>query len=125
MSINRQLPAPAIRVCQNDLLVVDVTNGMGGTSTTLHWHGLHQRGTPFYDGVPFINQCPIDFATTFRYTMWASEAGTQWYHSHTGHHKSNGLYGSLIIGRPDALEPNRDYYDEDLAEHVILVSDSM
>lgn len=79
MSINRQLPAPPLRVCQNDLLVVDVTNGMGGTSTTLHWHGLHQRNTPFYDGVPFINQCPIDFANTFRYTMWASEAGTQWY----------------------------------------------
>lgn len=47
------------------------------------------------------------------------------YHSHTGHHKSNGLYGSLIIGRADASEPNRDYYDEDLQEHVIIVSDSM
>lgn len=53
MSINRKIPGPPIHVCQNDLTVVDVTNEMGGTSSTIHWHGIHQRETPYFDGVPF------------------------------------------------------------------------
>lgn len=31
----------------------------------------------------------------------------------------------MIIRRPNELEPNRDFYDEDLPEHVIIISDSM
>lgn len=84
MSINRQHPGPALHVCQNDLVVVDVKNMMGGSATTIHWHGIHMRETPYFDGVPYVTQCPIDFANTFRYSFWASEAGTQWYHSHAG-----------------------------------------
>lgn len=56
MSINRLIPGPYIHVCKDDLIVVDVVNMMGGTATTLHWHGLHMRDTPFMDGVPFITQ---------------------------------------------------------------------
>jgi FtsP/CotA-like multicopper oxidase with cupredoxin domain len=50
VSVNRQLPGPAIQVCQNDVVVVDVTNDMDGSATTIHWHGLTQKGTPFSDG---------------------------------------------------------------------------
>ncbi|KAG5671819.1 hypothetical protein PVAND_001994 [Polypedilum vanderplanki] len=125
MSINRQIPGPSIHVCQNDQIVVDVTNLMAGTSTTIHWHGLHQKETPFMDGVPFITQCPIDFATTFRYTFKASEPGTQFYHSHTGHHKVNGHYGGFVIRRPKSKDPNRRLYDHDLKEHLIVASDWM
>lgn len=57
MTINRQLPGPALHVCRNDLVVIDVTNHMDGAGTTLHWHGMRQRGTPFSDGVPFVTQC--------------------------------------------------------------------
>lgn len=56
MSINRKIPGPEIHVCKDDLVVVDVTNQMSGTSTTIHWHGIHQRSTPYMDGVPFITQ---------------------------------------------------------------------
>lgn len=56
MSINRQIPGPEIHVCKDDLVVVDVTNRMAGTSTTIHWHGIHQRQTPYMDGVPYITQ---------------------------------------------------------------------
>lgn len=27
--------------------------------TTIHWHGMHQRGTPEMDGVPWVTQPPI------------------------------------------------------------------
>ncbi|XP_058451551.1 uncharacterized protein LOC131430517 [Malaya genurostris] len=125
MSINRQIPGPILQVCQNDLIVIDMTNAMGGTAATMHWHGLHQRETPHMDGVPFITQCPIDFMSTFRYAFWATEPGTQFYHSHSGHHKVNGHYGAMIIRQPEANDPNSFRYDFDMPEHTILASDWM
>lgn len=59
-------------------------NAMAGSAVTIHWHGIRQEETPYMDGVPFITQCPILFSTTFRYAYKASDAGTQFYHSHTG-----------------------------------------
>jgi FtsP/CotA-like multicopper oxidase with cupredoxin domain len=32
--------------------MVNVTNDLPNEGTTLHWHGLRQPGTPWYDGVP-------------------------------------------------------------------------
>lgn len=117
------IPGPAIHVCHGDMIVVDVTNAMGGTSASIHWHGILQRETPWMDGVPFITQCPIDFSTTFRYAFKASDPGTQWYHSHSGHHKTNGEIGGIVIRRPNAEEVNRSEYDEDRAEHLIIIHD--
>ena len=123
MSINRKMPGPLISVCKNDLIVVDTSNLMSGTATTIHWHGIHMRKTPYMDGVPFVTQCPIDFATNFRYAFRASEPGTQFYHSHAGHHKVNGIYGALIIREDE--KHDRLVYDYDLDEHVIVASDWM
>lgn len=125
MSINRQIPGPPIQVCKDDLIVVDMTNAMGGTATTMHWHGLHQRDTPYMDGVPFVTQCPIEFSSTFRYAFWATEPGTQFYHSHAGHHKVNGHYGAMIIRQPEVNDPNSHLYDFDFPDHTILGSDWM
>lgn len=123
MSINRRITGPPIHVCQGDLIVVDVTNSMGGTGAALHWHGIHQRKSPHFDGVPFVTQCPIEFSTTFRYAFLASEVGTQFYHGHSGHHKANGQYGALIVRENPWLDPNFDLYDHDLKEHVLVISD--
>ncbi|XP_055549126.1 uncharacterized protein LOC129732340, partial [Wyeomyia smithii] len=125
MAINRQIPGPALQVCKDDLIVIDMTNAMGGTASAMHWHGLHQRDTPYMDGVPFITQCPIDFMSTFRYAFWATQPGTQFYHSHSGHHKVNGHYGAMIIREPETNDPNAALYDFDLPEHTMVVSDWM
>jgi FtsP/CotA-like multicopper oxidase with cupredoxin domain len=125
MSINRKIPGPSIHVCKNDMIVVDLTNDMGGTSAAIHWHGFHQRETPYYDGVPYITQCPIGFATTFRYAFKATEAGTQFYHSHSGHHKVNGHYGGIVVRQPSSDDPNLSTYDNDMKEHLIVASDWM
>lgn len=42
-----------------------------------------------------------------------------------GHHKTNGIYGALVVRRPTANDPNKVLYDEDLPEHVIIISDTM
>lgn len=45
--VNRQLPGPSIDVCKDDTVIVDVKNSLLGESTTIHWHGLHQRANPY------------------------------------------------------------------------------
>lgn len=61
------LPGPSIQVCENDKVVIDVENHMEGMEVTIHWHGIWQRGSQYYDGVPFVTQCPIQQGNTFRY----------------------------------------------------------
>ncbi|XP_055904766.1 uncharacterized protein LOC129940445 [Eupeodes corollae] len=123
MSINRMIPGPAIHVCKEDMIIIDVVNNAHGTAAALHWHGMHMRKTPHMDGVPYTTQCPIPFASTFRYAFEATEPGTKFYHSHSGHHKSNGQYGAFVIREPKHLIPNLKEYDYDLPEHYILLSD--
>jgi len=53
-------------------------------STSIHWHGHHQRGTPYMDGVPYITQCPIPPKSSFRYHYTADTPGTHFWHSHSG-----------------------------------------
>lgn len=121
MTVNQQLPGPEINVCINDRIIVDVSNHMGGQGLTIHWHGLHLKKTPWYDGVPMVTQCPINAGNTFRYKFTASEAGTLFYHAHSGVHRSNGVVGQFIVR--ESNEPHADAYDYDLAEHSILLLD--
>ncbi|XP_063697643.1 uncharacterized protein LOC134828593 [Culicoides brevitarsis] len=125
MSINRRYPGPSIEVCENDTIVVDVENLMAGTATSMHWHGILQEETQFMDGVAHVTQCPIPYFSTFRYQFKARHAGTHHYHSHAGHHKSNGIAGPLIIREPRSRDPNGPFYDYDLSEHTIFLSDWM
>lgn len=66
------IPGPSIQVCEGDKVVIDVENHIEGMEVTLHWHGLFQRGSQYYDGVPFVTQCPIMQGTTFRYSSLLS-----------------------------------------------------
>ncbi|XP_019548798.3 uncharacterized protein LOC109419033 [Aedes albopictus] len=121
VSINRKMPGPSIFVCQGDTIVVDVSNEMEGMSATIHWHGFRQTRSPWMDGVPMVTQCPIEADTTFRYRFEAEEAGTHWYHSHSGYHMANGHLGAAVVRTP--LDVNAALYDFDLSEHVMLISD--
>ncbi|KAG5670510.1 hypothetical protein PVAND_000769 [Polypedilum vanderplanki] len=122
LTANRMIPGPSIQVCENDRVVVDVENHIEGMEVTLHWHGIWQRGTQYYDGVPMVTQCPIQQGNTFRY-QWTANAGTHWWHSHTGLQKVDGLHGSLIVRQPPSRDPNSHLYDFDLTTHVIMMTD--
>ena len=52
------LPGPAIQVCKGDSILVTVENSLHTfEGTSIHWHGLKQKGTPQMDGVAMITQC--------------------------------------------------------------------
>ena len=97
ISVNKRMPGPTIIVNEGATVVVDVFNYLVTEGTSIHWHGMHQRGTPWMDGVGFISQCPIQAGTSFRYIFKAAPSGTFWYHSHSGAQRSDGLFGALIV----------------------------
>ncbi|XP_076239494.1 uncharacterized protein LOC143182413 [Calliopsis andreniformis] len=119
--VNRQMPGPAIEVCQGDRIIVDVINLLHSESTTMHWHGQHHVETPYMDGVPYVSQCPILPGSSFRYDYIATEAGTHFWHSHLGFQRGDGAFGSLIVRVPPKMNRHRDLYDID--EHTVLILD--
>ena len=66
MTINRMIPGPSIQVCQDDIIRVNVKNKMK-EPTSIHWHGMLQKGTPYMDGIPHITQCSIKPKESFIY----------------------------------------------------------
>lgn len=54
IAINNQFPGPLIEANWGDWIEVSVTNSIKepADGTAIHWHGLLQHETPWYDGVP-------------------------------------------------------------------------
>ncbi|XP_069675528.1 uncharacterized protein [Periplaneta americana] len=123
VTVNRRLPGPAIHVCHGDWIVVDVDNRMPGKTTSVHWHGIYNMHTPYMDGVPFISHCPIPHDSQFRYQFRADHVGTNYWHSHAGLSKLNGIQGSLIVREPLDIDPSSKLYDYDIPCHTIFISD--
>ncbi|KAK3922857.1 Laccase [Frankliniella fusca] len=121
--INRMMPGPSLQVCLGDRLEVTVHNHMPEQSTSVHWHGIQQRGTPYMDGVPFVTQCPVQPHSSFRYSFRADTPGTHFWHSHTGCQRADGAVGLLTVRVPKVLDPHGALYDADLPEHGLLVWD--
>lgn len=55
--------------------------------------------------------------------QFTGNAGTHFWHAHTGLQKIDGIYGSLIVRQPPSRDPNSHLYDFDLTTHIILLSD--
>ena len=67
LEIEWTFPSHVWQVCEGDRVVVWVNNELNDeTTTSLHWHGLHQRVTPYMDATAHITQCPIQPLDTFR-----------------------------------------------------------
>ena len=49
------------------------------------------------DGVPGLSFHGIRPRETYNYTFKVKQAGTYWYHSHSGFQEQRGVYGPLVI----------------------------
>ncbi|CZS91847.1 related to laccase precursor [Rhynchosporium agropyri] len=105
--VNGQFPGPQIEANWGDVIQVTIHNKITGPEegTAFHWHGMLQKETPWYDGVPGVQQCPIAPGGSFTYQFRASLYGTSWYHSHYSAQYAGGLIGPMIIYGPK----NADY----------------
>ena len=64
-AVNGTLPGPSIVVYEGQTVIVHIRNILLSNSATIHFHGLHQRDTPYFDGMPYVTQCPIAAGQTF------------------------------------------------------------
>ena len=113
VTVNGTLPAPLIRLREGQNVRIAVTNHLD-VDSSIHWHGIL---LPFQmDGVPGISFPGIRPHQTFTYEFPIRQAGTYWYHSHSGLQEAMGHYGPIVI------DPAHDpvAYDR---EHVIVLSD--
>ncbi|PVD19698.1 hypothetical protein C0Q70_20189 [Pomacea canaliculata] len=124
LTANRRIPGPGIQVCHGDEIIVNVYNKLENSQgTSIHWHGLLQRGSQYMDGTSMVTQCPITTHSTFQYRFTAKDRGTHFWHSHAGLQRADGLFGSLIVRQPPSHDIHSPLYDFDLPEHVIIVTD--
>lgn len=114
ITINGTLPAPLLRLREGETFRIAVTNTLE-EDTSIHWHGFL---IPFdMDGVPGVSFPGIRPRETFVYELPIRQAGTFWYHSHSGLQEQLGHYGPIII---DPATPDPVAYDR---EHVLVLSD--
>jgi len=110
MTINGQLPAPALRFREGEEVVINVANRLR-EDTSIHWHGLLLPSGQ--DGVPGVSNGfqGIPAGETHQYRFPLIQAGTYWYHSHSATQEQSGLYGPIIIEpkQPDPFAYDRDY----------------
>ncbi|KAJ7626741.1 multi-copper oxidase [Mycena rosella] len=116
--VNGKSPGPLIEANHNDRIIVHVTNGLPKEGTSIHWHGLYQNHTDFYDGTTGVTQCAIPPGETLVYNFTLDGwSGTTWWHGHTDMQHTEGLFGPIVVHQPKESVPP---YDE---EHVIILSD--
>lgn len=111
---NGESPGPVLRFKEGEDVSINVTNNLD-EMTSIHWHGLI---LPFkQDGVPGISFPGIEPGETFTYNFPITQAGTYWFHSHSGFQEPDGAFGAIVI-EPKGREPYR--YDRD---YVVQLTD--
>lgn len=114
VTVNGSLPGPLLRWREGETVTLRVVNALR-EDTSIHWHGIVLPAN--MDGSPGFSFHGIAPGGHYDYRFRVRQAGTYWYHSHSGFQEQEGLYGPIIID-PVAPEPFR--YDR---EHVVLLSD--
>ncbi|KAK9450187.1 Cupredoxin [Limtongia smithiae] len=113
--VNGLFPGPILRARKGDSVKITIINRLPlfNQSTSIHFHGLHQRGTNSMDGVPGVTQCGIPSNDSLTYAFNLTQSGTFWWHSHSGMQRIDGVFGGLIVYDPEEhYVLGRDYDEE-------------
>ena len=120
VTINGTIPGPLLRWKQGTTVTLRVRNdvprgSIHGPDTSIHWHGILLPAN--MDGVPGMSFDGIRPGESYLYRFDVKQAGTYWYHSHSGFQEQGGMYGPLVIDPdgPDPIASDRDY--------VVMLSD--
>jgi CopA family copper-resistance protein len=113
-TINGTVPGPVLRFIEGEQAVIRVHNTLQ-EDTSIHWHGIILPTD--MDGVPGLSFPGIRPGETFEYRFAVKQAGTYWYHSHSGLQEQLGHYGALIIEPATRSGPAYD------REHVLMLAD--
>lgn len=107
-TVNGSIPAPTLRWREGETVTIRVTNHLK-VDSSIHWHGIILDTK--MDGVPGISYMGIAPGETFTYRFKVNQAGTYWYHSHSGFQEQQGMYGAIVIepAAGEKIQADRDY----------------
>nr|UDP83126.1 laccase 10 [Cyathus bulleri] len=99
-------PGPVISGTKGSNFRINVVNQLTDITvhktTSIHWHGVYQKGTNWADGPALVTQCPIASGNSFLYdSNVPDQAGTYWYHSHLKTQYCDGLRGAFVVYDPN------------------------
>lgn len=123
IAVNRRFPGPPIIAYENQEVTIHMWNKMHTDSTTIHLHGMHQKQSPYSDGVAFVSQCPILPGQIYSVKFNAKPFGTSFYHAHIGDQRSAGLYGPLIIIPLSSSKVSQPQDDNTENVHIVSIQD--
>ncbi|ABC64968.1 copper resistance system multicopper oxidase [Erythrobacter litoralis] len=114
IAVDGMIPGPLIKLREGQNVRLNVTNHLDEDSS-IHWHGLL---LPFqFDGVPGVSFPGIKPGETFTYEFPVRQAGTYWWHSHSGLQEQMGHYGPLVIEAADGSDARFD------RDYIVLLSE--
>lgn len=121
IGVNNKWPIPPINAVQGDLLVLRVTNLLNETSG-LHFHGLFQKATTYYDGAGGVTDCGIaPNGGTLEYRVHLDQAGSFWVHGHKAGQYPDGLRTALIIHKHENNQLGN--HEESVEEFTLALSE--
>lgn len=108
ITLNRSTPGPIVELWEDRNAHLRVHNHLD-ESTSIHWHGILLSFQ--LDGVPGVTFPGIDPGDTFDVKFPVRQAGTYWYHSHTGVQEQIGQTGPIVIhpAEDDGIDADREY----------------
>ncbi|XP_051130430.1 laccase-17-like [Andrographis paniculata] len=96
ITVNGKFPGPRVVTREGDRVVVKVINKVTN-NVTIHWHGVQQLRSGWYDGPAYITQCPIQTGQSYTYNFTITgQKGTLFWHAHISWLRAT-LYGPIII----------------------------
>ena len=124
IAINGSIPGPLLRLQEGTTVRLNVHNQLE-EDTSIHWHGLL---VPFQlDGVPGVSFPGVKPGETFTAEFPVRQAGTYWWHSHSGLQEQAGHYGPIVVdpAGADPVQADREYIVvlsefSDMSPHTIF-----
>jgi FtsP/CotA-like multicopper oxidase with cupredoxin domain len=94
------LPGKIIRTNKGDRAKIAFSNELP-VPTSVHWHGLAIRND--MDGVPGLTTPEVLSGKSFNFDFITPDAGTYWFHPHSGTQLDRGLYAPFIVDDPEEV----------------------
>ncbi|KAL2233772.1 UNVERIFIED_CONTAM: Laccase-6 [Sesamum indicum] len=119
VTINDMFPGPVVYAQEDDRVIVRLTN-LTPYNATIHWHGVRQRLSCWFDGPSYITQCPIQAGQTFTYEFTlVQQKGTLLWHAHLSWLRAT-VYGAIVIYPKTGVPYPFPYPYE---EHIIILGE--
>ncbi|KAK6943538.1 Multicopper oxidase, type 1 [Dillenia turbinata] len=96
VTVNGRFPGPTLYAREGDNVLVKVVNHVQ-VNVSIHWHGIRQLRTGWYDGPAYITQCPIQPGQSFLYNFTITgQRGTLLWHGHINWLRAT-VHGAIVI----------------------------